>query len=79
MNDEAVGINNGEFIIRIVTCMMMITFVMFQGLVDVPVVDIHFLPNFKFFAAFLRFLLNFCSFSNGQKARKPRSATFFIM
>ncbi len=34
-----------------------------------------FLPNFRFFAAIL-FFLNFHSFSNGQKARKPRLATF---
>ncbi len=54
---------------------------MFQGLVgDVPVVvNTHFFPNFRFFAAFLRFLLNFCSFSNGQKTRKPLLATLFII
>ncbi len=54
---------------------------MFQGLVgDVPVVvDTHFLPNFKFFAAFLHFFLNFCLFLNSQKARKLSSTTFFII
>ncbi len=77
MDDEAVGINNGESVICGVTCMMMMI-PQFSSRCTV-VVDTHFLPNFRFFAVFLHFLLNFRSFSNGQKARKPQSATFFII
>ncbi len=70
-----VGVNNEESVISVVTCMMMIRLYIPGCLGE----NTHFLPNFRFFAAFLPFLLNFRSFSNGQKARKPRSAILFII
>ncbi len=57
MDDEAVGINNGESGIRIVTRT-------FQGLVGEVqvVVDTHFLPNFKFLQHFYAFFYIFAIF-----------------
>ncbi len=78
MDDKAVGINNGESVIRLVNYMMMIRpYVSGISRRCTSCCWYSLFAKFQIFAAFLRFLRNFRSFSNGQKARKPRSATFF--
>ncbi len=76
MDDEAGGINNGESVIHVVTYMMMMISSYIPGCMGGYY---SLFAKFQIFVAFLRFLLNFYSFSNGQKARKLRSATFFII
>ncbi len=72
MDDEAVGINNGGSVIRVVTCMMMICS-------HIPGCLGGYYSFFAKFQIFLRLLLNFCSLLNGQKVRKLQSAAFFII
>ncbi len=68
IDDEPVGINSEESVICIVTCYDDDTFVCSR--VSGRVI-LSFCRISNVFAAFLSFLLNFHSFSNGRKARKP--------
>ncbi len=100
MDDEVVGINNGKFVIHVVTCLIMIRSyipgfsrctscswcirnrmadstlrIQWRSLMVSGRVIFTFCQISDFWDNFTLFI-NFHSFSSGQKARKPRSATF---